>query len=129
MTASVGEAHDALCLLATEWWKASRRLLRLAAGDAASGAASGTASGRYERERSQLAYSGRRVAAALEAHGLRLRDFDGQAYSPALPPEPVNPEDFDTEEGLVVADTIEPTVLHDGRIVLRGKVVLRRAEG
>ena len=114
--------RDALCLVATEWWKASRRLLRLAAADTAS-------PGRYERERAQLAYAGRRVTGALDAHGLRLRDFDGQPYSPSLPPEPVNPEDFDTEEGLVVADTIEPTVLHDGRIVLRGKVALRRAEG
>ena len=112
------DLNDALCLLATEWWKSSRRLLRLA---------TEAAPGRLERERASLAYAGRQVAEALQRHGLRLHEFDGQPYSPNLPAEPVNPEDFDCEEGLLVADTIEPTVLHEGRIIRRGKVVLRRA--
>lgn len=85
-----------LAVVATEWFSAMRRALRLSVGD------------------------------ALAACGVRLHLFDGQTYSPALPVEPVNPEDFDTEEGLVVRETIEPTVLHDGRVLLRGKVVLER---
>ena len=111
-------AQPALLLLATEWWKSTRRLLRLAAE---------AAPDRVERERAQATYAARRINAALAGLGLRLADHDGQPYSPAMPAEPVNPEDFDTEEGLVVAETIEPTVLLDGRIVQRGKVVLRRA--
>jgi hypothetical protein len=103
-----------LVLLAAEWWKANRRLLRLAAE---------AAPGRLDRERAQAAYATRRIEAALEASGLRLADHTGQPYSP------VNPEDFETEEGLEVADTIEPTVLAHGRILQRGKVVLRRAGG
>ncbi len=109
--------RDVLVLLAVEWWKANRRLLRLAAE---------AAPDRLERERAQAAYAGRRIEAALAELGLRLAEHTGQPYSPGLPAEPVNPEDFDTEEGLVVADTIEPTVLAHGRILLRGKVVLRR---
>lgn len=105
----------ALCLLATEWWKSSRRLLRLALE---------AAPGRLERERAQVLYSMRRIEEALQAQGYRLHGFDGQAYSPSLPVEPVNPEDFSTEEGLVVAETIEPTILRDGRILVRGRVVL-----
>ena len=108
----------AVLLLATEWWKSTRRLLRLAAE---------AAPDRLERERSQAAYAGRRIATALGALGIRIAEHDGQPYSPGLPAEPVNPEDFETEEGLVVAETIEPTILHDGRILVRGKVVLRRA--
>lgn len=111
-------AQPALLLLATEWWKSTRRLLRLAAE---------AAPDRVERERAQATYAARRITAALAGLGLRLADHDGQSYSPTMPAEPVNPEDFDTEEGLVVAETIEPTVLRDGRIVQRGKVVLRRA--
>ena len=109
-----------LLLLAAEWWKTNRRLLRLAAE---------AAPARLERERAQAAYATRRIEAALEASGLRLADHTGQPYSPGLPAEPVNPEDFETEEGLEVADTIEPTVLEHGRILQRGKVVLRRAGG
>lgn len=111
-------ARAAVLLLATEWWKSTRRLLRLTLE---------AAPGRMERERAQATYAGRRIAAALAALGLRLADHDGQPYSPGMPAEPVNPEDFETEEGLVVADTLEPTVLLEGRILVRGKVVLRRA--
>ncbi len=112
--------RDALLLLATEWWRSSRRLVRLAAE---------AAPDRLARERSQVAYAGRQIADALAAAGFRLADHDGQAYSPGLPAEPVNGEDFASEEGLIVEDTVEPTVLHQGRILLRGKVVLRRAVG
>ena len=111
-----GPDSAALLLVATEWWKASRRLLRLTAE---------AAPGRMERERAQLTYASRRIGAALAAADLRMVEHDGQPYSPALPAEPVNPEDFDTDEGLFVADTIEPTILRAGRILLRGKVVLR----
>ena len=40
----------------------------------------------------------------------------------------MNPEDVAdvAEEELDVADTVEPTVLHRGRVARRGKVVLRR---
>lgn len=112
--------RDALVLAAAEWWKASRRLLRLAAE---------TAPDRLDRERAQAAFATRRLGAALDALGIRLAEYTGQPYSPGLPAEPVNPEDFETEEGLEVADTIEPTVLEHGRILLRGKIVLRRAGG
>ena len=103
-------------LLVTEWWKSSRRLLRLVAEAAPE---------RTERERAQLTYASRRIGEALAALDLRLVEHDGQPYSPAMPAEPVNPEDFATEEGLVVTDTVEPTVLRAGRILRRGKVVLK----
>lgn len=120
MTAGPAVPRDMLLLVAAEWWKANRRLLRLAA-DAAPG--------RLDRERAQSAYTARRIEAALDAAGLRLADHTGQPYSPGLPAEPVNPEDFEGEDGLEVADTIEPTVLEHGRILQRGKVVLRRTAG
>ena len=120
MNAEPAVPRTTLLLLAAEWWKSNRRLLRLAAE---------AGPGRLDRERAQSAYTTRRIEAALDASGLRLADHTGQPYSPALPAEPVNPEDFDGEDGLEVADTIEPTVLEHGRILQRGKVVLRRAKG
>ena len=108
---------EALALLASEWFKAARRGVRIALEAAPS---------RLERERAQLAYSARRVSQALADSGMRIHEFDGQPYSPSLPVEPVNPEDFTNEEGLVVRETVEPTVLHEGRVVLRGRVVLAK---
>src|SRR5689334_11056815 len=98
---------DALALLAIEWFKAARRGVRITLEAAPT---------RLERERAQLAYSARRVAQALADNGMRIHEFDGQPYSPSLPVEPVNPEDFSCEEGLVVSETVEPTVLHDGQV-------------
>lgn len=111
------EGIEALAIIATEWFKTARRLSRLT---------QEAAPARLERERAQLSYSERRVQDALGALELRLVTYDGSEFSAQLPAEPVNPEDFDTEEGLLVSETLEPTVLHQGKVVLRGRVVLVR---
>ena len=121
-----GPVLDALLLLATEWWKSTRRLLRLAA-EGEPGGPGGP--GRIERERAQATYASRRIGAALAALDIRMVDHDGQPFSPALPAEPVNPEDFGAGDNLAVAETLEPTILRAGRILRRGKVVLRPAKG
>lgn len=113
------ENPELLALLAIEWFKAGHRAVRMALEIAPS---------RFERERAQFAYSFQRVAAVLAGHGIRMHEFLDQPYSPSLPVEPVNPEDFTTEEGLIVRETIEPTVLHNGRVVMRGKVVLAKGK-
>ena len=105
----------ALAIVATEWFKTQRRLSRLT---------QDATPDRIERERAQLAYTQRRVQDALAQAGMRLVLYDGLAYSPSIPAEPANPEDFETEEGLVVLETIEPTIVHNGRVLARGRVVL-----
>ena len=120
MSASLSDqGAQALALLASEWFKAARRLSRLA---------QQAAPAQAERERAQLAYSRTVVNDALAEHGLRLVLHDGAAFTAQLPAEPVNPEDFDCEESLRVRETLEPTVIHAGRIVARGRVVLERSE-
>lgn len=109
--------NQTIALLATEWFKATRRALKITAEKDPT---------RLAREKALLAYSHRRVGDALEQLGLRLCVFDSHEYSPAVPAEPVNPEDFESEEGLIVAETIEPTVLYQGRILLRGKILLAK---
>jgi hypothetical protein len=111
------EGVEALAILATEWFKAARRMTRIARGFAPT---------QFDRERAQLAYSERRVEDTLSACGMRIVTYDGSEFSSQLPAEPINPEDFENEDDLAVIETLEPTVLHDGRIVLRGRVVLGR---
>lgn len=112
------EVANALALVATEWFKAARRLMRCT---------KEMAPARAERERAQLAYAHSRIESVLAENGLRMVTHEGVEFSPQLPVEPVNPEDFDNEEGLVVKETLEPTVLLDGLVVARGRVVLARA--
>ncbi len=111
------EAAMTMALLASEWFKTARRLTRLT---------QDVAPARLERERAQLSFSQNRVEGALAQMGVRLVTHDGMPFTPQLPAEPVNPEDFDTDEGLLVRETLEPTVMLDGRIVARGRVVLGR---
>ena len=109
------QAAQALAILASEWFKTSRRLAKLTQ------EATPT---RFERERAQLVFSQGRVEAALAEAGLRMVTYDAAQYSAQLPVEPANPEDFDTDEGLMIKETLEPTIMHDGRVLARGLVVL-----
>jgi hypothetical protein len=111
------EQAQALALIASEWFKAARRLLQLT---------EKTTPDRVERERAQLAYASSRITDVLSQGGMRMVTHEGTAFSPQLPVEPVNPEDFDSEEGLVVHETLEPTILLQGRVITRGRVVLTR---
>ncbi len=113
------DAAKAMALLASEWFKATRRLLSLTEQAARS---------RHEREVARSAYAGGQVETALSRFGLKLVTYEGLAFSPDLPAEPVNPEDFDTEDGLCVRETLEPTVVRDGRVIARGRVVLARED-
>lgn len=111
---------EALALAATEHWRAARRLIRLATElDPA----------RARREEAALRFGLAQLHAAMEALGLRIGTFDDQAWTPEIPVEPVNADDFADETGLVVHETLEPTVLYHGRILRRGKAVLRKGEG
>lgn len=120
MTSSLSDQGvQVVALLASEWFRTARRLTRLT---------QDTAPARVERERAQLLYSQGKVETALAEFGIRLITHDGTRFSPELPAEPVNPEDFDTEEGLLVTETLEPTVVCNGQVVARGRVILARSE-
>jgi len=113
------EAAMILALVASEWFKTARRLARFA---------NEAPSGRVERERAQLAYSRNRIETLLAQSGLLMVTHDGISYTSQLPPEPMNPEDFETDEGLIVKETLEPTVIYDGRVIVRGQVVLGKVD-
>ena len=113
------QAAEALAIVASEWFKAARRLLRLT---------QEALPARLDRERALLSYSQSKIEAVLTNHGIRLVTHDGAEFSAQIPAEPVNPEDFDSDEGLVVGETLEPTVIFDGRVIARGLVVLVRGE-
>ena len=112
MTTSV---DDTLCVLATEWWKVTNRLIRLCDKVAIS---------HRQREQAMAEYAFKRIGAALLLHGISIVDQTGKEFGPSLPAEPINPDDFDNGDDLVVIDTIEPTLVRNGQILARGKVAL-----
>ena len=76
----------------------------------------------------QTRYARGRMEAILGAHGLRLIAYANEPYSPNLPVTVANADEFDTNDGLVIADTLEPTLLADARVVAMGKVILKKGD-
>lgn len=57
--------------------------------------------------------------------GLRIVDFEGKTYDEGLPITPLNADEFNIADNLIVEQTIEPTVLTtDGNIIRYGKIIL-----
>lgn len=69
-----------------------------------------------------------KVAELSELFHLRIVVFDGQIYDEGMPITPLNADEFEKEDRLVVQQTIEPTVItFDGKIIRTGTVILSAA--
>ena len=71
----------------------------------------------------------RKLLSILEESNLKLVIYDGQIYSPNLAVTIVNNDDFSENENLIVGNTLEPTILCDGRLLHIGKAILIKKEG
>jgi hypothetical protein len=80
--------------------------------------------GERARLLSQLRYSELQLTALASEAGLKIVTFDGEPYGPGCPASADNLGDFATDENLFVEKTLEPTVVHDMRTLLAGRVLL-----
>lgn len=109
----------ALLDLAVESWRFSRNfehvLEKLDAGD-------------KSRHLSQFKWFIQRIAGALEAVGMRLVDVSGQSYTPGIAATPINLDEFEPDDELVISYMLEPVIMGKDGVVRMGKVVLHKAE-
>ena len=77
---------------------------------------------------SQFAWFSKKVTKALDDAGLRIVDVDGQLYDPGMAVTPLNIEDFEADDILFVAQTMEPIVMQDNAVIKTGTVILGRAD-
>jgi hypothetical protein len=108
-----------LAELTVECWRLLRLVERLIQDQPADRQARGRAQARYVRGR---------LDAILGARGIRLIAYDGQPYGPGLPVTIANADQLHCSEGLLVEETLEPTLVADGRIVAMGRVVLKKGD-
>lgn len=101
--------------LAVEHWKLLRTAYRML---------SDLPIDQQKKVEAQYRYASSRLKQLSEEMGLRLVEYEGAEYSPNLPVNVINADDFDVNDGLIIAQTLEPTVLHDGMVILMGKVLL-----
>jgi hypothetical protein len=73
---------------------------------------------------SQLRYSELQLNSLASEAGLKLITFDGEHYGPGCPASADNLDEFESDEPLIVAKTLEPTVVQDMRTLLAGRVLL-----
>ena len=81
-----------------------------------------------ERFLRQYGYFYDQVRAALEKADMVCVDLTGQPYDPGMAAQAMNLDAFDEDEPLIVTRTIEPVILHGGRVMKTGMVMVGRAE-
>ena len=77
---------------------------------------------------SQFAWFTKKVIKALDDSGLRIINLDGQPYDPGMAVTPLNIEEFETDDVLYVAQTMEPIIMQNDAVVKTGTVLLGRNE-
>ena len=68
------------------------------------------------------------IAAAEEKAGMKLINLEGQMFDPGMAVTPLNLDEFDADEPLLVQRMIEPIVMKDGRVCRTGTAMLGRAD-
>ena len=112
-------ALEGLTKLAVEYW----RLLKLY-----ERAVMEQPPNKHVKGKSHLHYATRQLKTVTEECGLRIMTYDGQTYTPNLPMTIINADEFNDDDKLFIDQTIEPTVIRNGSILIVGKVILRKGE-
>lgn len=77
---------------------------------------------------SQFAWFTKKVTKALDEAGLHIVDVSGQLYDPGMAVTPLNIEDFEAEDILYVAQTMEPIIMQENGVIKTGTVILGKVE-
>ena len=75
---------------------------------------------------SQFAWFTKKVTRVLDDSGIRIISVDGHLYDPGMAVTPLNIEEFETDDVLYVAQTMEPVIMQNDAVVKTGTVLLGR---
>ena len=114
------EVHiDAITSMAIESWRFSRVFDRLL---------TKLDAGEQKRYKSQLRWFIRKIEESLEQVDLRIVNAEGHPFDPGMAATPLNIEDFDSEDSLIVDQMLEPIIMGKDGLVKMGTIILRRIE-
>jgi len=112
-------SQKALINVAIESWRFSRLfarvLTKLDAGEA-------------QRYANQFRFYLKQLEDNLELVGLKIANLEGQIFSTGMAATPLNIEDFETEDILIVDQMVEPVIMSSEGVVRSGTVMLRKAQ-
>ena len=111
--------REAVISMAVESWRFSRMfdrlLLKLDAGE-------------QNRYKSQIRWFIKKVEEALEHADLRIVNVEGHPFDPGMAATPLNIEEFEAKDTLMVDQMLEPIIMGKEGLVKTGTVTLRKVE-
>ena len=75
-----------------------------------------------------FAWFNRKITEALHESGIKMIDIKGQEFSTSTPAVPVNIDEFDDDDVLVVEKMLEPIIMSGERILKTGMVRLKKSK-
>lgn len=111
--------REAVISMAVESWRFGRvfdrLLIKLDAGE-------------QNRYKSQFRWFIKKVEEALEQADLRIVNVEGHPFDPGMAATPLNIEEFDAKDALMVDQMIEPIIMGKEGLFKTGTVTLRKVE-
>lgn len=84
--------------------------------------------GEQNRYQSQFRWFLKKVEEALQQSGLRMVDVEGHPFDPGMAATPLNIDEFEPNDTLMVEQMIEPIIMNTEGVVRAGTVILRKIE-
>ena len=85
-------------------------------------------SAEQQRYQNQLRWFEKKLEEFLAEVGWQIVDIEGQAFDPGMAATPLNIEDFDAEDSLIVDQMLEPIIMSSEGLVRTGTVMLKKEE-
>ena len=84
--------------------------------------------GEQARYRSQFRWFQRKLKESLSDAGMRIADVERHQFDPGMAVTPLNIEEFESNDTLVVDQMIEPIIIGQDGVIRTGTVTLRKVE-
>lgn len=84
--------------------------------------------GESARYANQLRYFQKRLDDSLAVASLKIVSLEGQPYDAGMAASPLNIEDFEPDDALIVDQMVEPVLMGPDGIVKSGTVMLKKAD-
>lgn len=84
--------------------------------------------GEQNRYKSQFRWFIKKVEEALEQADMRIVNVEGHPFDPGIAATPLNIEEFDAKDALMVDQMLEPIIMGKEGLVKTGTVTLRKVE-
>ena len=84
--------------------------------------------GEQSRYRGQFRWFQRKIEESLTDAGMRIVNIEGHPFDPGMAATPLNIEEFESEDALIVDQMLEPIIMGPDGVIRTGIVTLRKVE-